>query len=283
MPQVVAAESPPRRPLLGVAGDASADGGGRAARTFVRLVVGSGAVIGGALLARRRRGGAVMLTGAGLGLYWYDAFSLAIRRYRVDATKAFRRNAGAALSAAFLALVEEEGADPASVGLKAFVIQNRVWPFLPPYLGRVAEVRLAHLAPATEIQWTRGKGVIGQCWADSRPLAIATEPIYAALQIDSEADWLRVPAETRMDLSYRDFLHIRGKYAGVVAVPIFSGSAVVGVVALDVVHGRPFEPLVTPPVFMLLEEVAAVIGHFLRSVRPGVYRHRPARMSDTVS
>lgn len=105
------------------------------------------------------------------------------------------------------------------------------------WLSRLSRERFSPLPQASNIRWTKGKGVIGQCWAEEREKIVSTEAHDLAWTGKTQADWdgWNGPGpDTRMGLSWADYQKIRGKYGTVVAVPVKDGNEkVIGVVAVD--------------------------------------------------
>jgi hypothetical protein len=162
--------------------------------------------------------------------------------------------------------------DPAPIGLHAFIIQRTKGPPRYYYLERVAKLRLAHMPPSSGITWTRGKGVIGRCWAEQRIVAVPTGKLYAKVTAQSAVEWDKLPNEIRLNLTYPEFCQIRHKYSGVIAIPIFDqAKRVRGCVALDSVGSEPFEDLMQDGIYEVLQDAAVAIGKDLSRVPLWVY------------
>lgn len=105
------------------------------------------------------------------------------------------------------------------------------------WLYRLSRERFSPSPQASNIRWSKGKGVIGQCWRDEREKIINTEDHdkHWTDRTQTEWDnWTGPGFDTRMGLSWAEFQKITGKYGTVVAVPIKDGNEkVIGVVAVD--------------------------------------------------
>ena len=161
------------------------------------------------------------------------------------------------LDAAAWAVVDQVGPtlDYRDVGIAAYRTQKSRWPPWRPQLRRVHRVRASRRAVSSDVEWRPGKGVIGTCVSKGEVVAVDMARLYADLGHPSAAEWEQVPEDTRLGLSYAEYLDLRDKYAVVVATPIIDDSGprsrVVGCVAIDGPEGRLGE-LATDEVLGLL-------------------------------
>ena len=85
---------------------------------------------------------------------------------------------------------------------------------------RLARVKLTPYPQASGVRWTKGKGVIGRCWATHRfvmhDLREAFSPFYEA----DRAAWAALSSEVRFGLSFDEFQRTRDLYGVVAAVAI---------------------------------------------------------------
>ncbi|MFN8074112.1 MAG: PDC sensor domain-containing protein [Kineosporiaceae bacterium] len=109
------------------------------------------------------------------------------------------------------------------------------------YLHRYLRFRVTDDPQASDIDWFRGKGVIGICWAEHRPEHAALAALAARYGHSplSDSQWERVPERSRWGLDRTEFVEMIGKYAEVLAVPIKDDDgAFLGCVAVDLKLGR---------------------------------------------
>jgi hypothetical protein len=197
----------------------------------------------------------------------------AISHFRAVRSTEFREAARTALSTALMRLNALPGIELRDVGLNAFMVQREVDPPWRRHLHRVAKVRLSHLPGPSHIFWTKGKGVIGQCWAEENIVVGQTGPAWAPyLEYNSKAQWKTVPEALRLNLSFKEFRRIRGKYEEIVAVPIVDANVRFrGCVAVDLRLGAAPGLLMTQDVQEIAQEAATTIGNYLAFVSRWVY------------
>lgn len=121
-------------------------------------------------------------------------------------------------------------------GVQAFLLTG--WWWRERHL-RFAKVRLAS-APESGVAWTKGKGVIGQCWEHRANILVdlAGPPFSDLLNVPKE-EWDNIPAETAYGLSHGDYQALGAKYGIVAAVPIIGGNGkYLGCVTLDMPPGH---------------------------------------------
>lgn len=99
----------------------------------------------------------------------------------------------------------------------------------------------AHPQP-TSVEWTTGKGAIGQVWKTGAYTHVNWSPIakrHGGPTPISKAKFAGLPAKTTVGFSYDEFVSIVGKYGEILAVPIMSdgGAKILGVIAID----RPYD------------------------------------------
>ena len=101
---------------------------------------------------------------------------------------------------------------------------------------RLAATLAFHTRPPTEIEWTRGKGVIGRCWLSGRDEGLnLARPDVARARDDPEL-WAQLPDEITMGFSFDEIQKVQG-YDAIVAVPatvvVEGNHRRVGVLSMD--------------------------------------------------
>jgi hypothetical protein len=245
----------------------------RLGRSVIAATV--GALTAGRLLFAARHRKQIGITGAAaaLGLGGWAMLHGAggvIRHYRRAMSESFRAECHAALGAALVRIHELNNAPFSDYGLHAFIVQRS----LPRmrYLERVAAVKLgAHPSP-TRIRWTRGKGIVGQCWAQQQVVIADTGSLYGQLDSIESSFWRTLPESVSMSLSHREAELLRKRYRGAAAVPIIDINGWVrGCVTLDTFAGANFEQIVNPISLSVVEDAVASIANSLAAVLPGVF------------
>lgn len=210
--------------LAAAAGTILALNGARVIQAPVRLVVAC-IVISAALAAVTTIGGA-----------WSEW-----RRRRLGAR---RELADLSLTAAAWAIVDQVGGslDFRDLGVAVYRL-GRVWwwPFRRRLI-RLHRVRASRRPTASRVAWRPGKGVIGACVTKGEVVAVDLAQMYHDLGHPTEAEWLAVPEEIRLGLTYEEYLDVRDKYGVVIASPLIddtgTSSQVAGCVALDGPEGQ---------------------------------------------
>jgi len=161
------------------------------------------------------------------------------------------------LESAAWAVVDQVGPplDYRDLGIAAYRTERSRWRPWRNQLRRVHRVRASRRPVSSDVEWRPGKGVIGTCVSRGEVVAVDMARLYAELGEPSAAEWAQVPEDTRLGLSYAEYLDLRDKYAVVVATPIIDDtgprSRVIGCVALDGPEGR-LHQLATDEVLGLL-------------------------------
>lgn len=130
------------------------------------------------------------------------------------------------------------------LGISVFGIHRywgRRWGLLPwpeERLRRLLRFRVSDYPPESAVNWTRGKGAVGECWAkgirilDNR-LAVALA--FGDPQVATPATYEALTDQQRYGLAYPEFRQTVGKYGEILATPIqakHSGETI-GVLAID--------------------------------------------------
>ena len=148
----------------------------------------------------------------------------------------------------------------------------------PEQLIRIVRVRLVDTTTETPAVYTKGKGVVGECWEREKPAykdlsAIARRWAEPAERTLSDAEWkrLEVRKDTSMNFTKMEFESIVSKYSEVRAAPIFVDRKFVGCIALDLkwnnddVLGRCLHD----------ESVKVVLGGAAKTLEASLKRGRP--------
>lgn len=141
------------------------------------------------------------------------------------------------LSATGWAVVDMVSLDFRDLGLAVYRVDRQRWRPWRLQLIRVHRVRARHRPTTSRVRWAPGKGVIGVCVERGQVVATDLRAAYAELGPVTEAQWLGLPTDVRLGLSWAELEDVRDKYDVVVATPIIDDSGarsqVVGCVALD--------------------------------------------------
>lgn len=170
------------------------------------------------------------------------------------------------LTAAAWAIVDlvGHGLDYRDLGLAAYRVERVWWTPWKQRLRRVHRVRASRRPVTSRIVWAPGKGVIGRCVAKGEVALYDLHRMYDDLGAPTAAEWMTLPDDLRLGLTYAEYLDVRDKYAVVVATPVIDDSgahsAVVGCVALDGPEGW-FDPLSSEEVVALLNTAAQGLLH----------------------
>jgi len=123
-------------------------------------------------------------------------------------------------------------------------------------LARTLRVRLSSIPVPSDVNWTRGKGVVGSCWKQQRDVAIDVDQLHRAHYGCDEAAWEVLPEAVTMGMTFEEFQHTQGKYGWIVATPITRPTGgVIGILSVDGPCGRS-SALDTGPVKTALRRLA---------------------------
>jgi len=167
-----------------------------------------------------------------LALSCWDLFHETQRKRRSERD----RDAIAGARAVLLSVHIETKVPASDVGVSVFVVKGR----LLPRLSRVHSERLLGVPAPSHIVWTKGKGVIGKCWAfgDTRDTVVDLRELARtyARRAPTAAEFESV-VQTGLDLglSHQEFSQMINKYGEVFAVCIKDQAGrPVGVLAADI-------------------------------------------------
>lgn len=161
---------------------------------------------------------------AALVAFVVAAFALPL----VDATAEHLRERGPTVGLAVMELLLADfynimvatGLGCTEIGLHAFVVRRPVRRLFWPEQQRVGTLRLGPVPGPSRIRWTRGKGLIGKCWAERSDQGADLVSDFGPRINDTREQWEALPEETRYGLSFEEFTRTKGSYGAIVASPM---------------------------------------------------------------
>ena len=115
---------------------------------------------------------------------------------------------------------EEWKAEWKLAGGEVFLVERR----LSKWLWREMHISAGRVRMSPEalpdVQWLKGKGVIGQCWKDGIEKSIDLVTHFAPYQGISANDWALLDEKIRLGMTYEDFAATRDVYTFVSVAPI---------------------------------------------------------------
>jgi hypothetical protein len=182
----------------------------------------------------------------------------------------FRSDVYTALLAALARISDKAGVPASAVGLSAYIVRRQRWRFWKQYQARVGRVRLSSFPPPSTIEWVRGKGFLGECWAKQNTVIDRHIPTrYAKYVGCDEAGWAAAPPEIRLGLTFQEWETTQQRYVYIRVAPILTArdgpSRYVGCVSLDTAHDEYAKALGTDEVRNLVQDAAEAIDAALRS------------------
>ncbi|MEU8342346.1 hypothetical protein AB0C74_11670 [Spirillospora sp. NPDC048832] len=189
----------------------------------------------------------------------YEPIRLA-RKAKHDArSKVTEAKVIAALGSALAQIEEITALSANDIGLQAFIIKRKLLS-KKQYLTRLARLRLNE-QPPSEIEWTKGKGVVGESWRLRRYFDFNFDTHHAQQKDWMEGDWPSLPADVTMGMTWMDFEQVRGRYGIVSAFPIVQShtNELLGLLTLDGTPGN-YSNLAAVPVRRVCSSTAARIA-----------------------
>ncbi len=166
------------------------------------------------------------------------------------------------LKALLVQVVQASQLDWTAVGVNAFVVRHRHGWIGRRVLRRVGRERIRSTPVPSNVLWTRGKGVIGRCWALGTDLGVDLRDHFADVEDSTADEWEELTEEQRLGLSYDDFQRTR-QHGVVVATPLLDRrERVIGVISADSLEG-PLERLWNDQVREALGAAAVAIRNLL--------------------
>lgn len=173
----------------------------------------------------------------------YDFLKAAVvqrkRERQYDKDQAYRNM----LSITLLRVEDLTSIPCAGIGVHVYEIRTRLTPIreirrdgpLRQELSRAHRYRVSTLPTPCDIRWTKAKGVVGRAWANRAFEVVDMATFDASVRTLNQPDWDSRSAESRLGLSFAEFVKISGRYDAVAAAPIVSNEGkVLGCVSLDV-------------------------------------------------
>lgn len=158
-------------------------------------------------------------------------------------------DAQASLYAALTKLTDKIGMKPAKVALHAFVVRRRWRRLWTPLHVQVARIKPGDSRPPSTIVWTRGKGVIGECWRQKHEVVFVAfyDTRFRDLLSCNKTRWYSIAEGDRMGFTFEEWSSIRDRYRGIVAAPMVSragdGFKYSGCVTLDALDQQTFDTI----------------------------------------
>jgi hypothetical protein len=171
-----------------------------------------------------------------------------------------RDPASAVMGAAYLRLTEL-GIPPEAIGLTVHVPRKSMslksWTELQP----VARLRLGAPPPASQIRWTKGKGVLGLAWQSGNLVVMNTKEVFDGYAALGRQAWNAAPKSARLNLSHKEMLRIRDSYSSVASVPVLDkGTRFQGCLTLDLSRNCDFAFLLKPETQAVVRVAASTLA-----------------------
>jgi hypothetical protein len=177
-----------------------------------------------------------------------------------------RRRLDDILRQALMRITDRASVRPDAVGLHLYVLPGRARARLArpkPQLTQVTRLRLSSTPEPSDIKWSKGKGVVGECWATRIVVRKDLSPIQGAAATVTELEWRDLPLSFTLGLSYAEMRLTAPKYGCVVAVPVVRADdgQLLGCLTLDG-ESADFASLASEPVVHILSDAAqSAAGH----------------------
>lgn len=205
----------------------------------------------------------------------FDAIDRAIsasRAKRAAKLDSIRAAGETVLKAALVRTVQDSEVPWTEVGLHLFLVARkwqRKWPFRVAYLWHARRVKMSEFPPPTGIVWTKGKGVVGRCWATGGFVSCDVRNAYAPYLSSTESEWNQLDSDKRFGLTFAEFSLTKDHAGTILAAPILTaagngGHQFAGCVSLDA-PGDCYAQLATVEIKQTLQFAAATIGELLKA------------------
>lgn len=162
----------------------------------------------------------------------FEAVRSSLRERREEMELALRPP----LVALFRSLMDELGSEHyVDVAVHCFLLRRKLRPEFPWFQKELVRVGGFQLktSPRSAVRWTKGKGLIGECWASNKDAGANLEEEWAEYREYTAIQWDRLPPRTRYAMSFPEYDRTRA-YAAIVATPIQNGKeAFVGCISVD--------------------------------------------------
>lgn len=125
-----------------------------------------------------------------------------------------------ALHSAYSSLQEMHIVKPEEIGLHVYRVRTTM---RHPFAGeqkRIVRLRPKRALPPSRIRWTKGKGVVGRCWASHGNIVWWRLQTHHADHVGCTPEqWADAPEHLQMGFSFEDW-EVAQRYKGVIAVPM---------------------------------------------------------------
>jgi hypothetical protein len=136
-------------------------------------------------------------------------------------------------------ILEKERLAYDQVGLHVFLVGVGRVGWKPQRIQRrVARLRLAGAPDDEGMIFTKGKGVVGACWANGAPARGDWSQVWARHKEKTETQWSALPPDETQGFTYGEFRLTGPEYGAIVAYPIITKDKYRGCVAIDGPPGR---------------------------------------------
>jgi hypothetical protein len=165
------------------------------------------------------------------------------------------------LASCLVGIARHSKANWETTGVQLFLVRRGGFLWLQQMHGLAATLRLQPTAHSG-IRWTRGKGLIGQCWETQTVLLVNLDEYFRPYENHDEGLWRRLPPDIRYGLSFAEFQKLKGKYGVVAAAPIVSEKGrYLGCVTADMPVDN--KPIAERPIKNMLVNTAVFVREVL--------------------
>lgn len=103
----------------------------------------------------------------------------------------------------------ELGFNHLQFGISVFRVRRSPRPPFQLIQARIYRLRLTYNPRPTSIKWTPGKGLLGQCWAERKPVHLDHDRFYSGIGASTPREWSALPPETRQGMTFEEFQQVR--------------------------------------------------------------------------
>jgi hypothetical protein len=183
-------------------------------------------------------------SGVGVVAFLDNMRSLRVEHQAAERNKA-RTTMQPALITALYLITKERDVDLLSLGASVFNIRRywtlrwKVIPWREHRLHRILRSRLSDRPQESRVNWTKGKGAIGECWARNLPVLHDRRAAIVRFGRDhhptDDLAFSQLTREQHCGLSREEFAQTIDKYGEILAVPIVMEHTgrLIGVLSID--------------------------------------------------
>lgn len=196
----------------------------------------------------------VVVAGAFGGVVFLDNLRLIRHKLQAHERHAARSRMHQPLIGALNAITTARGVELRMLGISVFAIRRTwymKWHLLPcrkSHLKRLFRFRLSEHPAESLVDWTVGKGTIGECWKDGVPVlhdrrGVAAQYGRGNYPMD-DASFAQLDSEQRCGFTRTEFVQTIDKYGEILAVPIkaLHTGELIGVLSIDCLAGAYASP-----------------------------------------